>query len=44
MDKINSGSASQKAENIANNNSHNFKMEIDEEASKFMFPQNERLK
>ena len=44
MDEINTGSASQAAENIANNNSHNFKMEIDEEASKFMFPQNERLK
>ena len=44
MDKINNGSASQAAENIANNNSHNFKIEIDEEASKFMFPQNERLK
>ena len=44
MDKINSGSASQRAENIAKKNSHNFKMVIDEEASKFMFPQNERLK
>ena len=44
MDKINSGSASQRAENIAKKNSHNFKIEIDEEASKFMFPQNERLK
>ena len=44
MDKINNGSASKRAENIAKKNSHNFKMEIDEEASKFMFPQNERLK
>ena len=44
MDKINSGAASQAAENIANRNSHNFKVEIDKEASKFMFPQNERLK
>ena len=44
MDKINSGTASQAAENIAIKNSHNFKIEIDDEASKFMFPQNERLK
>ena len=44
MDKINSRAASQAAENIAHRNSHNFKIEIDEEASKFMFPQNERLK
>ena len=44
MDKINSGTASQAAENIAIKNSHNFKIEIDNEASKFMFPQNERLK
>tara|TARA_B100000579_G_scaffold433255_1_gene451661 strand:- start:5 stop:694 length:690 start_codon:yes stop_codon:yes gene_type:complete len=36
--------ASQKAENIASFNEHSFKIEVDEEASKYMFPQNERLK
>ena len=44
MDYINARSASEKAENIANRNKHNFKIEIDEDASKHMFPQNERLK
>ena len=44
MDEINKRPASQRAENISSSNHHNFKMEIDEEASKYMFPQNERLK
>ena len=44
MDEINQRPASQRAENIASFNKHDFKMEVDEEASKFMFPQNERLK
>ncbi len=44
MDQINQRPASQRAENIASSNEHNFKMEVDEEASKYMFPQNERLK
>ena len=44
MDEINQRPASQRAENIASLNEHDFKMEIDEEASKHMFPQNERLK
>ena len=44
MNYINARPASEKAENIANRNKHNFKIEIDEDASKHMFPQNERLK
>ena len=44
MDYINARPASEKAENIAKTNKHNFKIEIDEDASKHMFPQNERLK
>ena len=44
MDGINQRPASLRAEKIASSNEHNFKMEVDEEASKFMFPQNERLK
>ena len=44
MDYINARPASEKAENIAKINKHNFKIEIDEDASKYMFPQNERLK
>ena len=44
MDYINARPASEKAENIAKINKHNFKIEIDEAASKHMFPQNERLK
>ena len=43
-DYINARPASEKAENIANRNNHNFKIEIDEDASKHMFPQNLRLK
>ena len=44
MTEINNRPASKKALNISANNNHSFKVEIDEEASKFMFPQNERLK
>ncbi len=44
MNYINARPASEKAENIAHRNKHNFKIEIDEDASKHMFPQNERLK
>ena len=44
MDYINARPASEKAENIAKINKHNFKIEIDEDASIHMFPQNERLK
>ena len=44
MDYINARPASEEAENIAKINKHNFKIEIDEDASKHMFPQNERLK
>ena len=44
MMEINDRPASQRALNINVSNNHNFKVEIDEEASKHMFPQNERLK
>ena len=44
MTEINNRPASKKALNISATNKHSFKVEIDEEASKFMFPQNERLK
>ena len=44
MTEINERPASQRATNINVSNNHNFKVEIDEEASRFMFPQNERLK
>ena len=44
MDGINQRPACLRAEKIASSNEHNFKMEVDEEASKYMFPQNERLK
>ena len=44
MEDINERPASQRAEKIASLNDHQFKLEVDEEASKFMFPQNERLK
>ena len=44
MKEINNRSASQRALEISKSNNHSFKVEIDEEASKFMFPQNERLK
>ena len=43
MTEINNRPASKKALNISATNNHSFKVEIDEEASKFMFPQNERL-
>lgn len=44
MTEINSRPASQRAINISSFNNHSFKAELDTEASKFMFPQNERLK
>ena len=44
MEEINKRPASKRAVEIAERNKHNFKIEVDEEASKFMFPQNERLK
>ena len=44
MAEINNRPASQRALSICANNNHSFKVEIDEAASKFMFPQNERLK
>jgi GST-like protein len=44
MTEINNRPASKKALNISATYNHSFKVEIDEEASKFMFPQNERLK
>ena len=44
MTEINNRPASQRAIKINVSNNHNFKVEIDEEASKYMFPQNERLK
>ena len=44
MEEINKRPASKRAVEIAARNKHNFKIEVDEEASKFMFPQNERLK
>ena len=44
MTEINNRPASKKALNISATNNHSFKIEIDEEASKFMFPQNQRLK
>ena len=44
MTEINERPASQRATNINVSNNHNFKVEIDEEASRYMFPQNERLK
>ena len=44
MTEINSRPATQRANNISASNNHNFKVELDAEASKFMFPQNERLK
>ena len=44
MTEINERPASKRATNINVSNNHNFKVEIDEEASKDMFPQNERLK
>ena len=44
MTEINKRPASQRATNINVSNNHNFKVEIDEEASSYLFPQNERLK
>ena len=44
MTEINNRPATQRANNISASNNHSFKVEIDAEASKFMFPQNERLK
>ena len=42
--EINIRPASQRALGISTTSNHSFKVELDEEASKFMFPQNERLK
>ena len=44
MTEINSREAAKKALNITKTNNHNFKVEIDAEASKHLFPSNERLK
>jgi GST-like protein len=44
MTEINSRPATERANNISASNNHTFKVELDAEASKFMFPQNERLK
>ena len=44
MTEINNRPATKRANNISASNNHSFKVEIDAEASKFMFPQNERLK
>ena len=44
MTEINIRPASQRAINISSSNNHSFKAELDAEASKFMFPQNEILK
>ena len=44
MTEINNSPASQRATNINVSNNHNFKVEIDEDAARHMFPQNERLK
>ena len=44
MTEINSRSATQRAINISTSNKHSFKAELYAEASKFMFPQNKRLK
>ena len=42
--EINNRPAAKNALDISNKNNHNFKVEIDEEASKYLFPSNERLK
>jgi GST-like protein len=42
MTEVNSRPASQRAINISTSNNHSFKAELDDEASRFMFPQNER--
>jgi GST-like protein len=44
MTEINYRAAAKKALNIMITNNHSFKVEIDEEASKHLFPSNERLK
>ena len=44
MTEINSREAAKRALNITNTNNHSFKVEIDAEASKHLFPSNERLK
>jgi GST-like protein len=44
MTEINCRPGTQRAINISASNKHNFKAELDADASKFMFPQNERLK
>ena len=44
MTEINNREATKRALNITNTNNHSFKVEIDEEASKHLFPSNERLK
>ena len=44
MTEINGREAAKKAPNITKTNNHNFKVEIDAEASKHLFPSNERLK
>jgi GST-like protein len=42
LDLINTRPAAQKAESLKSK--HTFKTELDDEARKFMFPQNQRLK
>ena len=44
MTEINSREAAIKALNITKINDHSFKVEIDAEASRHLFPSNERLK
>ena len=44
MEYIKTRPASHEAEKISERNNHQFKIEIDDEASKHMFPQNLRLK
>ena len=44
MTEINNREAAKKALNITKINNHSFKVEIDAEASKHLFPSNERLK
>ena len=43
VDEISARSAAKRALSIQNRNGHTFKTEMDEQAKKFMFPQNERL-
>ena len=44
MTEINTREAAKKALNITKINNHSFKVEIDAEASRHLFPSNERLK